>query len=152
MLKDNLLSLRNFKGATQEQIAAVAGVSRQAYSKWERGEAMPDIEHCLKLARYYGITVDSLLCKPQEHEGKELLPAPKGKHIFGVVTVNERGQIVIPLKARELFGISGGSGLVVLGDEEEGLALVPSEKFEKRLKALESRLADAEASSKYTIS
>lgn len=37
MLADNLVMLRNLKGMTQEQVAEVAGVSRQSYAKWEQG-------------------------------------------------------------------------------------------------------------------
>ena len=55
---------------------------------------------------------------------------PKGKHIFGIVTVGERGEIVLPERAREIFGLQRGSQLVVLGNEtagERGIALVESE-------------------------
>ena len=48
---------------------------------------------------------------------------PKGKHIFGTVKVGERGQIVIPKEARELFDIKPGDTLLVLGDEEHGIAI-----------------------------
>ena len=48
---------------------------------------------------------------------------PKGKHIFGTVKVGERGQIVIPKEARELFNIKPGDTLLVLGDEESGIAI-----------------------------
>ena len=54
---------------------------------------------------------------------------PKGKHLFGLVTVGDKGQIVIPAKARKLFDISPGDQLVVLGDEGQGIALVKSESF-----------------------
>lgn len=54
---------------------------------------------------------------------------PKGKHVFGMVTVGERGQIVIPKKARDLFDIKPGDSLLMLGDEEQGLALVKNEVF-----------------------
>lgn len=37
MLAENLIMLRNLKGMTQEQIAEVIGISRQAYAKWESG-------------------------------------------------------------------------------------------------------------------
>lgn len=47
-----------------------------------------------------------------------LTPAPKGKHIFGSVTVSERGQIVIPKQARDLFAIKGGDRLILLVDEK----------------------------------
>ena len=61
MLADNLIFLRNIKGLTQEQIAEVIGISRQSYSKWEQGETYPDIDKCDKLAKYYGVTIDSLV-------------------------------------------------------------------------------------------
>ncbi|MCQ5129999.1 AbrB/MazE/SpoVT family DNA-binding domain-containing protein [Butyricicoccus faecihominis] len=52
-----------------------------------------------------------------------------GKHIFGTVKVGEKGQIVIPKKARDLFGIHPGDLLLVLGDEAQGggLAMIKSE-------------------------
>lgn len=52
-----------------------------------------------------------------------------GKHIFGTVKVGERGQIVIPKDAREIFGIRPGDTLMVLGDEKRGIALVKADKF-----------------------
>lgn len=55
------------------------------------------------------------------------MSAPKGKHVFGAVTVGEKGQIVIPKKAREVFDIKPGDSLLVLGDEDQGLALMKSD-------------------------
>ena len=52
---------------------------------------------------------------------------PKGKHIFGTVKVGERGQIVIPKEARDLFDIKSGDTLLVLGDESQGIAIVKSD-------------------------
>jgi AbrB family looped-hinge helix DNA binding protein len=54
---------------------------------------------------------------------------PKEKHIFGTVKVGEKGQIVIPKEARELFNIKPGDSLLVLGDEAQGIAIVKSEGF-----------------------
>ena len=51
----------------------------------------------------------------------------KGKHIFGTVKVGERGQIVIPKEAREIFDINPGDSLLVLGDEEQGIAIVKAD-------------------------
>ncbi len=56
---------------------------------------------------------------------------PKGKHIFGTVKVGERGQIVIPKEARELFNINPGDTLLVLGDEEKGLAVTKVDAMEE---------------------
>ena len=52
---------------------------------------------------------------------------PKGKHIFGTVKVGERGQIVIPKEAREIFDINPGDSLLVLGDEDQGIAIVKAD-------------------------
>ncbi|MBQ7455256.1 MAG: AbrB/MazE/SpoVT family DNA-binding domain-containing protein [Clostridia bacterium] len=54
---------------------------------------------------------------------------PEGKHVFGVVGIGEKGQIVIPKRAREIFGLKPGDQLLVLGDEAQGIALVKAEKL-----------------------
>ena len=56
-------------------------------------------------------------------KGKHLYAMPNGKHIFGTVKVGEKGQIVIPKEAREVFGLSPGDTLLVLGDEEHGIII-----------------------------
>lgn len=55
--------------------------------------------------------------------------APEGKHIFGTVKVGTKGQIVIPKEAREIFNIKPGDSLLMLGDEQQGIALVKQELF-----------------------
>lgn len=54
--------------------------------------------------------------------------APKGKYAW-TVTVGEKGQIVIPKQARELFGIEPGDNLILLGDEKRGIAIPPKQSF-----------------------
>ena len=133
MLKENISMLRNVNGYSQEEVAEKIGISRQAYAKWEKGETVPDVERCQKLAELYGVTIDSLLNFSGKVGTITLTPGPKGKHIFGTTKINDRGQVVIPKKARELFGLNNGDALVVLGDEAEGIALIKADIFEKRL-------------------
>lgn len=134
MLKDNLIMLRNIHGYSQEEIAEKINISRQAYAKWESGATIPDIEKCSRLAAVYGVTIDELI-KTETADGIGMIPpAPKGKNIWGSVTINERGQIVIPKAARDKFRLSGGQRLIVLSDEE-GIALVPAEIFEAKIRA-----------------
>ena len=51
------------------------------------------------------------------------------KYIFGVCRVGEKGQIVIPKQARDVFQISAGDSLLLVGDKEKGLALIKTEVF-----------------------
>ena len=53
---------------------------------------------------------------------------PPGKFFFGLVKVGEKGQIVIPKKARDVLEIKPGDSLLVLGDVQQGLALVRSDR------------------------
>lgn len=103
VLADNLIFLRNIKGLTQEQVAEVIGISRQSYSKWEQGETYPDIDKCDKLAKYYGVTIDSLVHQDNKVDDIKIAPAPIGKHLWGTVTIGSKGQIVIPKAARETY-------------------------------------------------
>lgn len=59
------------------------------------------------------------------------MEGPKGKHIFGLVRVGERGQIVIPKQARAVFGIHAGDELMLVGDEQSGLAIITSDHLNK---------------------
>ena len=133
MLKDNLVMLRKLHGYSQEEVAEKIDISRQAYAKWETGATVPDIEKCSLLAEVYDTTIDSLV-KTEPVEGVGMIPpAPKGKNIWGSVAINDRGQIVIPKGARDLFGLTGGQRLIVLSDEN-GIALIPDKAFMKNMK------------------
>ena len=96
VLADNLIFLRNIKGLTQEQVAEVIGISRQSYSKWEQGETYPDIDKCDKLAKYYGVTIDSLVHQDNKVDDIKIAPAPIGKHLWG--TVREYPKVCVNLQ------------------------------------------------------
>lgn len=128
MLKDNLVNLRKMHQMTQEELAEKIGVSRQALAKWEAGETLPDLEKSRLIAEVFDVTLDDLANYEQTDNFGLSLP-PKGKHIFGMVTVGDKGQIVIPAKARKMFSIESGDQLMVLGDETQGIALLKSESF-----------------------
>ena len=53
--------------------------------------------------------------------GKHILAKGKGKRVFGTAKVGDRGQIVIPKEAREMFNIQPGDTLLILGETDVGL-------------------------------
>ena len=128
MFKDNLVQMRKIQHMTQEDIAEKLGVTRQSVAKWETGDSVPDLDKCKQLADIFGVSLDDLAnYEPEQNMGLGL--PPKGKHLFGMVTVGDKGQIVIPAKARKLFNISPGDELVVLGDETQGMAIIKAQHF-----------------------
>jgi len=71
-LGETILKHRQARGLSQEKLAEQVGVSRQAVSKWEVGDAIPDTDKLIPLARALGITVDELLGNvPEEEEVQE---------------------------------------------------------------------------------
>lgn len=133
MISMNLAFLRNANQYSQEEIAEKIGVSRQTVAKWENGDTIPDLNHCIALASLYDVTIDDLVNHNSKKTGYAI--PTKGKHIFGNVTIGERGQIVIPKKARNIFNFQPGDSLIILGDEQQGgLALVKTDDFLKMAK------------------
>ena len=128
MFSDNLIQLRKAHRMTQEAVAEKVGVSRLAVAKWEAGDSMPDLETGQKLAQLFGVSLDMLVSFESE-ANMNLYAPPKGKHLFGIVSVGDKGQIIIPARARKIFDISPGDQLVILGDEGSGLAIMKASGF-----------------------
>ena len=130
MFKDNLVSLRKIHDMSQEELADAIGVSRQTLSKYETGESLPDIEKCMLIANVFEVTVDDLLnFDSKSEESMGLSVPPRGKHIFGMVKMGDKGQIVIPRDARKIYDINPGDAMMVLGDQR-GMALLKTEIFQ----------------------
>ncbi len=127
MIGKNLQKLRKMMNLTQEALAEKVGVARQTIAKWETEESTPDLEMSGKLASVLEISLDDLVNAPEDELDSR--PGMRGKHMFGVVTVGDKGQIVIPVRARRVFNINPGDQLMVLGDENSGIALVDAEFF-----------------------
>ncbi len=129
MFSDNLIQLRKLNNMSQEELAEMVDVSRQTLSKWETGESLPDIQKSMLLAEIFKVTLDDLVNFVSPVDG--LGVPPKGKYAFGVVTVGDKGQMVIPAKARKVFDIKTGDKILVLGDEERGIALIKEQDIFK---------------------
>ena len=142
MFQDNLISLRKLHGFSQDELAEKIGVTRQTLSKYETGESLPDIERCKQLADIFGVSMDErikivldLLFRNQK---TVQIPAyTHEKHVFGMVKVGDKGQIVIPANARKIFDIQPGDNLLILGDEEQGIAILKEKSFLEHLRLME---------------
>lgn len=82
-LAEKILELRTARGLSQGDLAEQLAVSRQSVSKWETGQATPDLNRIIKLADLFGVTVDELV-----REGKQAEP-PKAEP--RVVYVERKG-------------------------------------------------------------
>lgn len=134
MFKDNLVELRKYNNMSQEELAERIGVTRQTLSKYETGESLPDIEKCSAIANVLGTTMDDLV-NHEKDENLGLGVPPRGKYMFGMVKVGDKGQIVIPAKARKIFNIKPGDNLVILGDEGSGIGILKEEDLLAMMRA-----------------
>ena len=106
MFKDNLVSARKMHNFSQDVLAEKIGVSRQTLSKYETGESLPDIEKGKLLAEVLDVSLDDLVNYDRENSNNLGLGVPpKGKHVFGLVTVGK--------KARSLFRQKHGRCLIL---------------------------------------
>ena len=128
MVGENIIFLRKRNGMTQEALSERINVSRQTVAKWERGESEPDCSSLMRLSTLFNVTIDALVGNVEEDQ-KMIGVAPKGKYFFGMAKIGEEGSIVLPQKALEIFNLSIGSELAVLGDEDRGFALVPKKQI-----------------------
>lgn len=76
-LNEKILYYRRAAKLSQEELAAQVGVSRQAVSKWELGDATPEVDKLLALARAFGVTTDELLSEAAPAGSKEQTPPPE---------------------------------------------------------------------------
>ena len=79
---EKLVQLRKAKNLTQKEMADFLLTSQQTYSRYEKGTREPDIETIIKLADYFGVSVDYLLGKPQWTEEEKALGVGNHKTVL----------------------------------------------------------------------
>ena len=62
-LGNGINKLRTDANLSQEQFAALFGVSQQSVQKWENGTSVPNLSNIIKIAKYFGVSLDALICK-----------------------------------------------------------------------------------------
>ena len=83
-IASRLYEYRKANGYSQEELADKIGVSRQAVSKWERGESSPDTENLIALSRLYGITIDELINNDFQPKDSEPSVTAEAKDIVSI--------------------------------------------------------------------
>ena len=82
---EKLIRLRKIKGITQDELAAIIGVSRQAVYKWENGKSYPEVTKLLEIKNLFNVSIDNLLDESFEIE----LPKKKRKKRLSEETKRE---------------------------------------------------------------
>ena len=100
-LGEKIQRLRKSKGLSQEQVAAQITVSRQAISKWELGEAMPDTDNVVQLSEIFGVSTDYLLKDTFESD----MDISVDKRVEGVTTAERHYQfgVIVTLGFNAIF-------------------------------------------------
>jgi len=86
VLNQTISKLREQSNLSQEQFAALVGVSRQSVQKWESGSAVPELEKLIRIAKYFDISLDALVLDSniriteELHTGRELKPVYANLH------------------------------------------------------------------------
>lgn len=111
-LHEKIFNQRKLRGMSQEELAEKIGVSRQAVSKWETGEALPEIIKLKALADVFGVTTDFLL--DDSKETFEVAPEAKPYAIDRVLSYID----TLPDKLKPFikkYGWLGGFVLIISG-------------------------------------
>ena len=87
ILADKIIKLRKKNGWSQEELAERMNVSRQAVSKWEGAQTIPDLEKILQLSTLFGVTTDYLL--KDEIEDEEITKDPSSDTVVRKISIEE---------------------------------------------------------------
>lgn len=116
-IADRIQNLRKAKGISQEELADKIGVSRQAVSKWESEQSIPDVEKIILLSDYFETTTDYLLkgIEPAAGDGKKW---SAGIFSAAGTTLNAIGliaSIVIWMERQTIYAVGIGLIIMLLG-------------------------------------
>lgn len=103
---DRLIQMRRRRGLSQGDLARALGLSRQAVSKWERGESSPDTNNLIALATLYGVTLDELV-GPLGDQPVDGVSGEGGASATNAV-LNEPHEIEAEGVAADAPGVAGG--------------------------------------------
>ena len=121
MLGEKIQKLRKDKVMSQEELASQISVSRQAISKWELGESVPDTENIIQLCRTFCVSADYLLIDeiesnmdiPVVRENSDMLKKKYNRLLLWVLSIASIALIYLLL--RELIGNEISNSILIVG-------------------------------------
>ena len=111
ILADKIIRLRKKNGWSQEELAEKMNVSRQAVSKWESAQTIPDLEKILQLSTLFGVTTDYLL--KDEIEDEELTKDTSSDTLVKRISIEE-ANTYIEQRKKAAWGIALATFLCIL--------------------------------------
>ena len=84
-ISNKIYHLRKTRGYSQEELANAVGVSRQAVSKWESGQSVPDSDRLILLSNFFNISIDELLKGSPSAEVSQTSFRKKHRYILAII-------------------------------------------------------------------
>ena len=119
-LGNRLQRLRQRQGLSQDALAEKLGVSRQAVSKWERDEAVPEVEKLLRLSELYGVSLDELV----KGDATQSAPQAESQGESQAEPAASRRERPVWEESLQWGGLVGGGALLLWGLGEAALLLL----------------------------
>lgn len=118
---DKLQKFRKEKGMSQENLAAIIGVSRQSVSKWESGQAYPELDKIIALSELFNVTVDNLVkdtpSSTESAENVERILYVDSRYMFRYEYKSKRTWLGLPLVHINIGrGIHVAKGIIAIGN------------------------------------
>ncbi|MDY4196407.1 MAG: helix-turn-helix transcriptional regulator [Peptoniphilaceae bacterium] len=113
ILADKIIELRKKNNWSQEELAAKLGVSRQAISKWESAQSIPDLERILKMSALFGVSTDTLIKDEIELSSAPINDTEDSEHSIRVISMEE-ANAYLALKEKGTRPIAFGVMLCVM--------------------------------------
>lgn len=133
ILADKIIRLRKKNGWSQEELAEKMNVSRQAVSKWESAQSIPDLQKILQMANLFGVTTDYLL--KDEIEDEEFTDTPDAAGVKKVsmadanTFLNQRETAAKRIALATFLCILGAAVLITMGAVAQAIPAIPENLF-----------------------
>ena len=128
---DHILKIRRKHRMSKSGFAEVIGVTRQTVSNWENGTTTPSANMIARIAYALGEPIEEIT---HVEKYKKTEVGPKERYFLGKAKVNKSGKLLLGKEILETLDMRPGDELLVLGDIERGIELLPvDELWENRL-------------------